>query len=320
MPEKDSRRARLPVRRAVAFCPGAITNFFSIHYGPTGQPDGATGGGYVLSKGTVSKATFHPASGQFVMRTVVNGDPGYNARTTRRALRLLAASRFPVGTMVMDQKVDTPIGSGFGASGGSATSAVYAASAALGIRMPKDELAFFAHQAEIIEQTGLGTVSVVYRGAGAGAIITPGEPGVAKFLNVKIPRDLRIVTAYLAPYDKRDAIASGKMSERIGSLGEQALASFIRDPTIETLASEGERFSQNLGLETPEVKKLISVAKASGAFAASQIMIGYAIHALTDSDRSHRLERALKRTSPEARVDVFTVGQKHAGLVVPSRS
>ena len=237
----------------------------------------------MLSKGTTSEVTFIP--GEPGIATSVNGDPGYNARTTRRALELFAASRPEKGRFLVEQKVDTPIGSGFGASGASATSAVYAASAALGLDTPKYQLALHAHRAEIVEQTGLGTVSVVYSGTGAGAIFKPGVPGVARFRTVRVPDDLRIVTAYLAPYDKKDAISSTSISGRIDRLGRSALASFLRDPSLENLASEGERFSKELGLESAEVKKLVSTAKASGAMHASQNMIGYAIHALTDQDR-----------------------------------
>ena len=266
----------------------------------------------MLSRGTISEVTFIP--GEPGIATSVNGDPGYNARTTRRALELFAASRQVKGKLLVEQEVETPIGSGFGASGASATSAVYAASAALGVDSPKYQLALYAHRAEIIEQTGLGTVSVVYNGAGAGAIFTPGVPGVARFRTVRVPDDLRIVTAYLAPYDKKDAISSTSISERIDRLGRRALSSFLRDPSLETLASEGERFSEELGLESPEVKKLISAAKASGAMYASQNMIGYAIHAITDQDRSGRLQASLKRTAPLARTDVFSVGKVRAGI------
>jgi pantoate kinase len=304
-------------RSAAAFAPAAITNFFQIHYDRSGHPDGATGGGYVLSKGTESKVTFVPNE-RFGISTVVNGDSDYNARTTHRALDLFAAAHPFGGKLVVEQRVDTPIGSGFGASAASAISAVYAASAALGLRLSKHELASYAHRAEIIERTGLGTVSVAYRGIGAGAIIKAGEPGIARFRIVKTPGDLRIVTAFLAPYDKNDAISSRTISKRIDILGRQALASFLQDPTLETLTAEGEKFSKGLGLESRVVKKLISVAKSSGALSASQNMIGYAIHALADEDRCGRVQAELRRAAPAARVDVFRVGGVRAGVIGPS--
>jgi pantoate kinase len=244
---------------------------------------------------------------------VVNDDPAYDARTTRRAVGMLFDSvDSPVGDIRLEQEVQTPIGSGFGASAASSVSAVYAAAGVLGIHRPKKELALFAHDAEIIEQTGLGTVSVVYGAVGAGAITRPGSPGNARFITVKAPSDIRIVTAHVAPYDKKDALSSTKLSRRINVLGEGALRAFLADPSIETLAAGGESFSRNLGLENSEMKKLIQVAKRAGAKYASQNMIGYAIHSLVDLDRSRRVAGALSSLVGVKRVDVFEVGRKRA--------
>ncbi|MDG6986087.1 MAG: hypothetical protein JRM73_04995 [Nitrososphaerota archaeon] len=218
----------------------------------------------------------------------------------------------------IDQRVDTPIGSGFGASAAAATSSVYAAAASLGIRWPKRLLARFAHRAEIFEQTGLGTVSVVYGHAGAGAITTAGEPGAAKFVAVKVPRDTRIVTVYFAPYDKKDALSSPKMKARINRLGREALAGFLADPSLDTLAAEGASFSRGLGLESPEVKKAIGAATSAGASHASQNMIGYSVHCITDADRAPKVSRALASLGG-ARVDVFEVGREKAGVLRPTR-
>ena len=251
--------------------------------------------------------------------TTVNGDRSYNARTTRQAIGLLLGAKdCPSGRLRVLQTVQTPIGSGFGASAASSTSGVYAAAAALGISMPKRELALFAHRAEIIEQTGLGTVSVVYRDVGAGAITVPGEPGEAKFVTVPVPKGTRIVTAFIAPYDKKDALSSKPVSERINRLGRQALQLFLADRSLDNLARQGESFSKSLGLESPEVKKLISLAKSAGAPYASQNMIGYSVHSVVDSDQSGKVARAMARLGNGVRVDVFEVGSTGAGTL-PSR-
>lgn len=301
----------------MAFAPAAITNFFEINYNSSPHAIGATGGGYILSKGTRSRATFVRGKDTKVV-TTVNGDRSYDARTTRRAVELLMSAREP-GAIDIEQEVETPIGSGFGASAASATSAVYAAAAAAKIALPKPELALFAHRAEILEQTGLGTVSVVFDTVGAGAIVLPGEPGQAEFTTVPVPRGTKIVTAFVAPYDKKDALSSRSVSERINRLGGRALRGFLADPTLDNLARQGELFSQELGLESPEVKKLIALAKSAGASYASQNMIGYSVHSVVDPDRSLRVARSMASLGKEVRVDIFEVGRKRAGVEEPSR-
>jgi pantoate kinase len=303
----------------VAFAPAAITNFFEIDYDSSRHPLGATGGGYILSKGTTTSATIS-RYGDGEIYTSVNGDSNYDARTTKRAVSMLfSETGYRPGRVRINQTVETPIGSGFGASGAAATSAVYAVASAAGIAKSKRQLALFAHGAEILEQTGLGTVSVVFDKTGAGAITVPGEPGKARFVTVEVPEGTRIVTASLAPYDKKDALSSKAVSERINRLGHQSLQSFLADPTLDTLAQEGERFSRSLGLESPEVKKLIATAKSAGADHASQNMIGYSIHSLVDSERSRRVARALGNFGRQVRVDVFEVGTRRAGVFAPSR-
>ncbi len=312
------RRDQLRPSSGVAFAPAAITNFFSISYSPSDRrrasPEGATGGGYVLSKGVMSRATVSAQGAENSVATVVNGDPDYIARTTRKALSLLF-ERFEVrfGRLELEQFVDVPIGSGFGASAASAISAVYAAATALGVRASKSELALFAHEAEIMEQTGLGTVSVTYDGTGAGAITEPGPPGVARFLTVKVPKGTRLVTASIAPYGKREAFSSPETTRKVVRLGDEALRRFLADPTLEELATEGEWFSESLGLGNNEVKTLAKTAKGAGASYASQNMIGHAVHALVDEDGVGRVVDALRFSGLKPRVDVFEVGSAKAG-------
>ena len=302
----------------MAFAPGAITNFFEIHYNSP-EPSGATGGGYILSKGALSVATIEPDAGTRLSITV-NGDQNYNARTTRRALGLLLSDVRSRPRISLEQEVQTPIGAGFGASAASATSAVFAVGAALGLTRSKAKLALCAHRAEIIEQTGLGTVSVIFDAVGAGAITVPGVPGKEKFVTVDIPPDTHIVTAFMAPFDKREALSSRAVSRRINRLGHASLQSFLSDPTLDNLAAEGERFSRALGLESTEVKKLIALAKSAGAEYASQNMIGYSMHSIVDQDHAAKVAEALRIYNKEVRVDVFEVGTRKAGPFSPSRT
>ena len=304
-------------RTAIAFAPGAITNFFEIKYNSP-QPIGATGGGYILSKGSLSFATIHHNGGPSIS-TSVNGDPSYNARTTRRALDLLLSESHSRVQVSLSQEVQIPIGAGFGASAASATSAVFAAAAALELGHSKAEVALCAHRAEILEQTGLGTVSVIFDAVGAGAITVPGIPGKEQFVTVNVPSDTHLVTAFVAPFDKRDALSSASVSQRINELGHASLLGFLSDPTLDNLALEGERFSTALGLESVEVKKLIALAKSAGAMHASQNMIGYAVHSIVDQDRAADVAEALRAFSSEVRVDVFEVGSRRAGPFRPNR-
>jgi len=297
-----------------AFAPAAITNFFSIYDEglSTSPPDlahiGATGGGYMLSKGVRSRAEIASGPGGKGVSVVVNGDAGYEARTTTRAIELLLESMHESDTRIsVYQEVEVPIGYGFGASAASALSGVLAVASALGIGKSKSDLAFFAHAADILCRTGLGTVSVIYDYGGAGIMTKAGGPGIAEIRSIPVPRDLRIVTASLAPYEKIVILSSLKMKEKVNRLGDEALVR-ASDLTIESLVRAGEIFSKSLGLETPDIRRLARIARMRGAIGASQNMVGHAVHALVFEENVSDVARALQDDRLSPRVGVYEFG------------
>jgi pantoate kinase len=179
----------------------------------------------------------------------------------------------------------------------------------------KADLAKCAYDAEIAEQTGLGTVSVIYDGTGAGAIVRPGAPGIARFFNVKVPSSVAVVTACLAPHEKRGVFSSRQFARKIVALGDEALDRLLLSPTLDELAKTGEWFSRRLGLETGQVRALAKAARSAGASYVSQNMIGHAIHALVGEDEVGRVISSLKATGLKPRIDVFRVGDAKAEVL-----
>lgn len=301
-----------------AFAPAAISNFFTIDDGgPSVSVEtdlhrvGATGGGYMLSKGVRSRATVDPApSGPAVLKSVVvDGDASYDARTTRTAAEMLLRASGVSGLSVrLEQSVEVPVGHGFGASAASALSAVNAMASALSLRMSAAHVAYFAHAADIVCRTGLGTVSVIYRYGGAGIIVKPGAPGIAEVKRVDVPRGIRIVTASLAPYTKSLVLSAPEMRERVNRLGREALLR-AGDLTLESLVRAGEVFSDSLGLESPPLKRLIKLARTNGAVGASQNMVGHAVHAVVPEEFSEKVARALQADFSSPKVDVYELGK-----------
>lgn len=309
-------------RVAEAFAPAAISNFFAP--GERGHPKrgsdlsriGATGGGFTLSSGVHSKALVTEGERAGKIRIIVNGDPKYQAHTTLTALRLMlkdTGARF--GSLLLEQNVEVPIGYGFGASAASALSGVLAASGALDLNLPKERVARFAHDADILSKTGLGTVSVIYDATGAGAITEAGGPGRAKFVRVRVPNGLKVVTASVAPYNKSAVLGSSKLLERVNKLGLKALEMFLAEKTFDALMGAGEWFSRNLGLETKEVRSLERLALDNGASHASQNMIGQAIHATVETSRLRNLVVKLGSSGLLPWVQVYDVGGAQARVL-----
>lgn len=315
----------MEARISEAFAPAAISNFFAIHDDGLGSPGfldfshvGATGGGFTLSKGVFTRVAVFDGSNERRIRIKVNGDSNYRATTTRRAIELLVDSAgLTFSSAEVEQLVEVPIGYGFGTSAASALSAVLAISSALGLSLSKKRVAYYAHAADMICQTGLGTVSSIWNHSGAGVIVKAGAPGVAKVVNVAVPRGLRVVVGLLAPFRKSDVLSSRLLRKRVNRYGEPAVSSVARNPTLHNLAREGEHFADMLDLATPEIRRLVRLSLENGAVSASQNMIGQAVHALVDEDKADEMAEAIRSDSSSPRVLVTDIGGSPATTLEP---
>lgn len=260
----------------------------------------------MLSSGVRSCARILDARGSGDLSVIVNGDPHYEATTTRTAIGMLLSATGRSGTSLeVTQTVEVPIGFGFGASAASALSGVRAVAAALRLELSPEQLAFHAHAADIVCRTGLGTVSVIYRYGGAGVIVGAGAPGLAEVKQVRVPADVRIVTASLAPYRKSMVLSSSAETKaRVNDLCAQALR-MASDLKVESLVHAGEFFADNLGLESPDVKRLLGQARSAGAIGASQNMVGHSVHALVPSDQVPRFVSLLRSDVSSPTVQVW---------------
>ena len=305
-----------------AFAPAVISNFFAIHdealslRPPDFSKVGATGGGFTLSKGVCTEASLFRAPRNSISVSV-NGDAKYPARTTRKTVELLLdGADVPPQHIELTQVVEVPIGAGFGSSSASALSAAMAVASALELELTKEEVASFAHRADIECHTGLGTVSSTFDHSGAGIVTKAGGPGVAQVKRLRVPSGLRVVTATLPLMEgKAGALSSSAVRSRVNELGERALREALEDPSFQNLVAVGRRFSRGLGLETPTARKLIDICMRSGAVGASQNMVGNAMHAAVRLDEIESVTRSLISTSTEARIDVFSIGGKRARLL-----
>ena len=304
---------------AAAFAPAVISNFFAIHdealrkKPPDYSRAGATGGGFTLSKGVYSRASAVRGS-KSRLTIVVDGDPAYPADTTRRAVSLLLNTVHEPVAVELVQTVEVPIGAGFGTSSASALSAVMAIASALELGLDKERVASFAHQADIMQRTGLGTVSSTYDQSGAAIIVKPGGPGVARLRRVEVPAGHMVVTASLERQDRGSILSSARMRTKINRLGEAALER-ASDLRFESLLAAGSEFASGLGLMTPELRSLVDVALHNGAVGASQNMIGNAIHAVVPEGECASLSSALAAASRKAEVEIFDIGGAKARVL-----
>ena len=67
-----------------------------------------------------------------------------------------------------------------------------------------------------------------------------------------------------------------------------------------------------MGLETPDVRALIKIAKNEGALRASQNMIGYSIHCIVEEGRVSEVVNGLSESTLHPDVRTFDFGRERS--------
>jgi len=263
-----------------AFSPGGLSGFFRTHIVEGDYlKSGAWGAGLALDRGVFVRVRFAKEPG--VIKTFLNGFSGdyFVAKTVVK--EILKRSDINRG-IIIEQVTDLPIGGGLGTSGASALATALATAKLVGYKASYMELARIAHIADIVNGTGLGTVSGLVVG-GAVMVVSPGAPGYDRVDRILVGSNVKVVVGFFGPINKRDVISSDKISE-IDKLGEVALEELVREPTIENFVRVSRWFAEESGLITKNVRKALEKIDKLDVIGASMAMIGDTVYVLTDND------------------------------------
>ncbi|AEA47089.1 pantoate kinase [Archaeoglobus veneficus] len=236
------------------FAPASITCFFTPVIGKNPAETGSYGVSIALNKG---------------VRVNVSDKLLVNDREVR----------FPTVEYVLDAlggkgveiETDFPLSCGFGMSGASALAAAFAVNEENGLNLPFYRLADLAHEAEVVNRTGLGDVVC----QSYGGIVVRVEPGCPS--NARVERflwRLELDILVLGSLKTEEVL-----SENIDfSVGKDCLKEFMRKPSVENLFVQAKRFSVETGL-IEDVMDVIEAVEASGGMA-SMVMLGKAVFAV----------------------------------------
>ena len=123
-------------KTAEAFAPAAISSFFEIHDTEANKPItnleevGARGGGFGLQKGVWTKVTIEEAKRSGIT-VIINGKNAPEAETTRTVIEKLLNKLRKSYSVIVNHKIEVPIGTGFGTSAGGALTSALALKEAL---------------------------------------------------------------------------------------------------------------------------------------------------------------------------------------------
>jgi len=307
-------------KTAKAFAPGAISSFFEIFNTlpdgtPTVDPEqmGARGGGFGLQCGVHTKVTLQEAAENSI-QVIINNQPA-EAKVTKNVTQTILGYTDKKYAVVVEHKIDVPIGMGFGTSAGGALTTGLALKDALDLPLTYNQIGKIAHTAEIKSQTGLGTVSSLTVGGGLILVTEPGAPGVCKTDRIPISPDYTIVAGFYNTKISKALLSSPERKVEINRYGKQTLDQILKEPSLENFLSSCWMFAQKAGFASDGVRELVRVALKAGAVGAAQNMLGEAVHAVVLEENAVSVAEAFKQVLPEKQVLMCKVDFQGARLV-----
>jgi len=296
---------------ASAFSPGHLTGFFQI-CDEADDPllKGARGAGFSITLGVHTRVRVQPARRSSVTISI-NGEITSAAIVSENVVaRMISALDRPYRVRV-EHEVQTPIGAGFGSSGGGALSLALALNDALGLGMSRIEAAQVAHVAEIECKTGLGTVLAELRG-GFGVAVKPGAPGIGETVRFR-HEDLSAVYLSFGPIPTREALSDPDLRRRINELGGRYVDELHRDQRPELFMQLSRRFAEHVGLITPRLRAVLERTDEAG-IPCTMVMFGEVIFSLVEREEADRVAEILRDAAPGREVQVAEIDDQGARL------
>jgi pantoate kinase len=300
------------MREASAFAPGHLTGFFQI-CDEAEDPllRGSRGAGASIDLGVHTKVRAEPSDRN--EHTI-----SFNGRVTRDAFvseNVLAKMLGRAGRQYrisVEHRLGTPLGAGFGSSGGGALTLALALNEALGLGMSYVEASRVAHVAEIECRTGLGTVFAATEG-GFGVLFKPGAPGIGEAVKYDRSEDLAVVFLNFGPLSTRDALTDPALRKRINELGGRFVDELRCDLNPTRFMELSRRFTDHLGIATPRLRAMMEKAKGAGV-QCTMAMFGEVAFSLVQKDEAKRVAEFYKGAARGHDVKITGIDDRPARL------
>jgi len=257
-----------PIKSAQAFVPSHITGFFAAHRKEVPHLSGSIGCGLCLSLGatTTIESDPHIQDTEIILNGALSEAP-----VSRFVVERLAKVPVRVKT-----NLQMPFGAGFGASGAGALGCAYALNSLFDLGLTANEAAAIAHQAEVMNRTGLGDV-IAQNAGGLVVRLKPGAPGTGLLDRMPIP-PLPISYVVHGPISTSQVLSDEKVMKAVNLAGEAALKELLKRPTFTNFLQLSRRFTMQSGLASDWALQAIEAVEASGGMA-GMIMLGDAVFA-----------------------------------------
>ncbi len=215
----------------------------------------------------------------------------------------------------MKHILSVPSGCGFGTSGAGALSLGLAVNELLETPLTYTQIAQLAHKAEIMADTGLGTISGLVAGHGVTIVTEPGAPGIGRIDSILSSPDLRVVAVVFGPIKKSTIIKNPEHLAVINQNGETTLNQILSNPTLSNFFEYSQQFAKESGFIQSHHQEIIDIFAGAGAIGATVNMIGNAVHGLIHDRSISKLLNKLRSSVSSDKIIISEISYSAAHLM-----
>ncbi|MBY8991645.1 MAG: hypothetical protein KGD58_12915 [Candidatus Lokiarchaeota archaeon] len=205
-----------------------------------------------------------------------------------------------------------PVGCGYGASGSGALGTIYGFNNILNLGFPNIERGRIAHIAEVMNQTGLGTVCGQLRG-GLCILKEPGYPCVSESINFS--QNLKIICGSFGMIHTKSILTDPVLNSKIKKAGRRAQAKLLQNRDIKafiTASTEFVKETQMLKiLELHKIEDLITRLNNLKILGASMNQLGRSVYAICKKENEREVMEIFDTYKPE--INVFDLSINKMG-------
>jgi len=264
------------------FVPSHITGFFTIANYKNPLRKGSCGAGVLLDKGVLT--TIKPSRTENKVNIKINGKKNVKHEfITRKTLELIKKDYKIEDGLKIKQKIEVPVGSGFGTSASSALGVAIAFFKSFNINISLESASQYAHMAEIELGSGLGDV-IGETSRGIVLRKKPGPPGIGKVEAICSKNelsDMYVITKTLGKIDTGSIIGNPAHQKKINEIGFEIQKNFIKQPNMKNFLKYSLEFAKKTELINKNVLEIVNELNKS-TLGASMAMLGNTAFALSN--------------------------------------
>ncbi|MFV2013978.1 MAG: pantoate kinase [Candidatus Heimdallarchaeota archaeon] len=254
-----------------SWAPGHATLFFAVPRNYDNPEEmGSIGGGINFDIGVTTSITVSQADKIFWNNQEIRGN------VTKTVVELFKKIHNMKFNLHIEHESALKTGYGFSTSGAGAIGTALGLNELFQTGMENIALYSLAHKAEIINQTGLGSVVGQISG---GIELRLSQGGPKRSLTISFHSESEVIIGLLAPLSTKDVLTSSEQMDLVTISGIRCIEQIknTRNLTLMQIINSGRKFMETCGLMTPRIENIISQLDSIGEVHSTMAMIGESV-------------------------------------------